>query len=280
MALGRGLDALFGEMKEAYDNESTFHSSKDIVEIDLEKIQVNPFQPRKFFDEKSLKELADSIIANGLLQPIIVHPVSDSYIIIAGERRYRASKLANLQKIKAIVSKSNEIEIRELALIENIQRDALSSIELAQAYQELIKNYKITHEMLAKKIHKSRTHITNTLRLLQLLPETQLALLEKKISTGHAKVLIGIDKKNELDIVSKIIEEKLNVRETEKIVKNLKLDQNSIDKINTNHFNFFEIEKKFQELGFQIKVSHNILSIKFKNKLQIDDLLEKISKNS
>ncbi len=163
-ALGRGLGALLTEMEEVYDNEVP--KQHTIVEIPLSQVRPNPFQPRKSFDEKSLSELSDSIKEHGLLQPIVVIEDIDGYILVAGERRLRASKLAKTKTIKAIVATLDEEKMREHALVENIQRDELNAIDLAHAYDELLKVHELTHEDLSKKIHKSRTHITNTLRLL------------------------------------------------------------------------------------------------------------------
>lgn len=164
--LGRGLDALFGEINEAYENEGTHQDA--ILELSIKEIRPNPFQPRKTFDEASLAELAESIKKDGLIQPIVVTEDMDGYILIAGERRLRASKLAKLKTIRSVVLKRDEQKMRQFALIENIQREDLNSIELADAYNELIKLHNITHEELALMINKSRTHITNSLRLLQL----------------------------------------------------------------------------------------------------------------
>ena len=187
-ALGRGLDALLGEMDEAYENEGTQRDS--VLEVNLKEIKANPFQPRKVFDEESLLELSESIKQDGLLQPIVLTQDVDGYTLIAGERRLRASKLAKLKTIRSIIISSDNEKMRKFALIENIQREELNSIELSHAYEELIKLHEITHEELSVMINKSRTHITNTLRLLQLSVKTQKALLDKKITAGHAKVLV------------------------------------------------------------------------------------------
>ena len=205
--LGRGLDALLGEMDEAYENEST--SKDSVLELELKSIRPNPYQPRSFFNEESLLELSESIKNDGLLQPIVVTEDLDGYILIAGERRFRASKLAKLKTIRSIVQNSDEQRMRKFALIENIQREDLNSIELANAYGELLKLHDITQEELATKIHKSRTHITNALRLLQLSAKTQKALIEKKITAGHAKVLVGLNDKNQQLMVNSIIGQKL-----------------------------------------------------------------------
>ncbi|MFA7070618.1 MAG: ParB/RepB/Spo0J family partition protein, partial [Sulfurimonas sp.] len=187
--LGRGLDALLGEMSDAYESEIS--APKDsVVELNLKDIRPNPYQPRKHFDEEALLELSESIKNDGLIQPIVVSEDIDGYILIAGERRLRASKLVKLKTIKAIVINSDEHKMREYALLENIQRENLNSIELAEAYVQLLELHSLTQEALADKIHKSRTHITNTIRLLQLSQKTQKALLQNKITAGHAKVLV------------------------------------------------------------------------------------------
>ena len=222
--LGRGLSAILGEVEEAYQNDLN-DSSGLVVEIDINKIKPNPLQPRKLFDEESLKELAQSIEEHGLLQPILVYEDTknpDEYYLIAGERRLRASKIANKQSIKVIIADVKEDKLRELALIENIQREDLNPIDLAHSYKELIEDYGITHEEVAKRLSKSRTQITNTLRLLELDSSVQKDILENKISQGHAKMLVTLSKENQRLVADSVIGQKLSVHETEKIVKNLK----------------------------------------------------------
>jgi len=219
-ALGRGLGELLGEIEEAYDNEIS--PSKDLLEIPLTNIKVNPFQPRKHFDEKALLELSESIKRHGLLQPIVVVEEMDEYIIVAGERRFRASKMAKTKTIKAVVVSATAEEMRELALIENIQREELNAIELAKSYSELIDVHAITQEELSGLIQKSRSSITNTLRLLNLSPKAQEAVIDKTISAGHAKVMVGLSSKDQNVLVDSIIGQKLSVREVEKMVKQYK----------------------------------------------------------
>ncbi len=269
-ALGRGLGALLSEIDEAYENEV---SAKDaVIEIPLKDIRPNPFQPRKTFDEDSLYELSESIKKDGLIQPIIVTEDIDGYVLIAGERRLRASKLAKLKTIRAIVHNSDESKMRQFALIENIQRDELNSVELAYAYGELIKLHNITQEELSTIIHKSRTHITNTMRLLQLSPKTQKALIEKKITTGHAKVLIGLDEKNQQLIVNSIIGQRLSVREVETMTKNLKEEKvHPLKKFDVITYDFSSLVSKLNSFGFSSKSSNNRLTIKFDNEDQIND---------
>jgi ParB family transcriptional regulator, chromosome partitioning protein len=219
-ALGRGLGELLGEMEEAYDNDVS--PSKSVFEIPLSNIKVNPYQPRKHFDEKALQELSESIKQHGMLQPIVVVEQMDEYILIAGERRLRASKLAKNKTIKAVIVHATPEQMRELALIENIQREELNPIELARSYHELIEIHAITQDELSGIIHKSRSQITNTLRLLQLTPKAQKAIIEKQITAGHAKVMVNLPNKDQNILVDSIIGQKLSVRDIEKIAKQFK----------------------------------------------------------
>ncbi|MDD3451197.1 ParB/RepB/Spo0J family partition protein [Sulfurimonas sp.] len=274
--LGRGLGELLGEIGEAYENEV---SQKDsIVEISVKDIRPNPFQPRKHFEESSLYELGESIKNDGLIQPIIVTEDFDGYVLIAGERRLRASKLAKLKTIRAIVLNSDEQKMRQFALIENIQRDELNSIELAHAYGELIKLHNITQDELSNKIHKSRTHITNTLRLLQLSQKTQRALIEKKITAGHAKVLVGLDEKQQQLMVDSIVGQKLSVREVEatiKSVKNPKAESNI--KREELAYDFQVLKERLSGLGYVTKSSTKSITIEFGNEMQIEQFLQLIN---
>jgi len=275
--LGRGLSELLGEIDEVYDNEIS--SKNSVIDISLKDIRPNPYQPRKFFDESSLYELSLSIKNDGLIQPIVVSEDIDGFMIIAGERRYRASKIAKLKTIRAIIINVNDQKKRQFALVENIQRDDLNAIELANAYIELIKIHNITHEELSNVIHKSRTHITNTLRLLQLSSKTQKAIINKQITAGHAKVLIGLDNEFQKSIIDSIIKEKLSVRDVENIIKSMKEDNSYSSNIKEKYlFDFSEIKNKFNSLGFKHKVSSNKLIIEFENEKQINKLLKYLSK--
>jgi len=272
MKLGRGLDALLGEIDEAYENEGT--QRDEILEIALKEIRPNPFQPRKTFDEVSLSELAESIKNDGLLQPIVVSEDIDGYVLIAGERRFRASKLAKLKEIRAIVLNSDEQKMRQFALIENIQREELNAIELASAYGELLKLHEMTHDELAIMIHKSRTHITNTLRLLQLSTKTQKALLEKKITAGHAKVLVGLDDKEQEIVVHSIVGQKLSVREVESMIKSMKATpQFTPQKQEEISYNFDSVKNRFNYLGLKVKTSKKSLTIEFSSEEEIEDFM-------
>jgi len=273
--LGRGLDALLGEMDEAYENEGS--QRDEILEISLKEIRANPFQPRKAFDETALNELAESIKNDGLLQPIVVSEDIDGYVIIAGERRFRASKLAKMKAIRAIVLNSDEQKMRQFALIENIQREELNAVELANAYGELLKLHDMTHDELANMIHKSRTHITNTLRLLQLSSKTQKALLEKKITAGHAKVLVGLDEKEQQLMVNSIVGQKLSVREVEAMIKSKKAVENTpLVQKEIVKYNFTNIKDKLEFLGYKIKTGSNSLTINFDSESEIADFMSRI----
>jgi len=275
--LGRGLDALFGEMDEAYDNEGSQRDA--VLEIPLKEIRPNPFQPRKSFNEESLQELSESIKNDGLLQPVVVSEDIDGYILIAGERRFRASKLAKMKVIRAIVLNSDEYKMRQFALIENIQREELNSVELAEAYNELLKLHELTHEELSAMIHKSRAHITNTLRLLQLSEKTKKALIEKKISAGHAKMLVGLAEKQQQLIVDSIIGQKLSVRDAEVMVKSLKEKSNSTPAIQKStskldSYDFTKLVDKLDDIGLSYKISNKSVNLSFRSE---DELAKFIS---
>ena len=272
MKLGRGLDALLGEIDEAYENEGS--QRDEILEIALKEIHPNPFQPRKTFDETALSELAESIKNDGLLQPIVVSEDVEGYVLIAGERRFRASKLAKLKEIRAIVLNSDEQKMRQFALIENIQREELNAIELATAYSELLKIHDITHDELATMIHKSRTHITNTLRLLQLSTNTQNALLAKKITAGHAKVLVGLNDKEQQIVVHSVIGQKLSVREVETMIKLMKsTPQITSQKLENISYNFDSVKNYFDALGLKVKTSKKSLTIEFSSEEEIEEFM-------
>ena len=273
--LGRGLDALLGEIDEAYEMEGS--QRDEILEIPLRDIRPNPFQPRKNFDEDALAELADSIKTDGLLQPIVVSEDIDGYVLIAGERRFRASKLAKLKEIRAIVLNSDEQKMRQFALIENIQREELNAVELAHAYGELLKLHEMTHDELASMIHKSRTHITNTLRLLQLSTKTQKALSEKKISAGHAKVLVGLSEKEQQIVVNSIVGQKLSVREVEAMIKSMKSTPVTVqEKPEVVSYNFEGVKNRFDALGLKVKTNKNSLTIEFSSEAEIEEFLSHI----
>lgn len=275
-ALGRGLGALLSEIEEAYDNE--LPKKGGVEEITVSKIRPNPYQPRKHFDAESLAELSESIKTHGLLQPIVVKEDLDGYILIAGERRLRASKLAKNKTIKAIVVSVSDEQMREHALIENIQRDELNAIDLAQAYQELIDIHELTHEQLSQTVHKSRTQITNTLRLLQLSEKGRKALIEGKISAGHAKVILGLDPSEQAMMIDSVIGQKLSVRDVESMVKKIKLPSaTSNSSSEVEELDFAALKKRLQTFGYKCGTKGYKLTIEFENNGQIESFLDLLS---
>lgn len=275
--LGRGLGAIIDDVEKAYSLEIKNHNSL-VKEIKVDKISPNPYQPRTNFDETALKELSESIKKHGLLQPIVVVEKDDGYMLIAGERRLRATKLAGFNEIKSIVADFESQNLRELALIENIQRENLNPIELANAYNELICEYKITQEELSNIIHKSRVQITNTMRLLNLSEDTKKLILESKISQGHAKILVGLAQKDEKAIIDTILGQKLSVRETEKLIKNLKSGK-KISKIKEKpNLNLENLNNFFKNHGIKTSIKNNGILIKFKNEDEANSFLDKINK--
>ncbi len=289
MALGRGLGDILSEVEEAYEKDlndigGSFELESQgarVEELLLESISPNPFQPRKYFDEQSLKELSQSIIEHGLLQPIVVIEKEDGYLLIAGERRLRASKLANLTHIKAIIAdvKIDEIRLRELALIENIQRENLNAIELAHSYSELLEVHNITHDDLSLVVHKSRSQITNTIRLLNLSLYVQKFLIDGKVSQGHAKVLVGLDEPAQQIIIDSVIGQKLSVRETENMVKRYKenLESKPVKRQMTNILLKYEKELNVS-LPFKYKIKDKALIISLSNEKDIENFLSLIKK--
>ncbi|MGD9969315.1 MAG: ParB/RepB/Spo0J family partition protein [Sulfuricurvum sp.] len=269
--LGRGLGALLSEIEEAYDNE--LPKKGGVEEIALNKIRPNPYQPRKHFDADSLSELSESIRTHGLLQPIVVKEDLDGYVLIAGERRLRASKLAKTKTIKAIVVSVSDEQMRQHALIENIQRDELNPIDLAQAYQELIEIHQLTHDQLSQTVHKSRTQITNTLRLLQLGDKGRKALAEGKITAGHAKVIVGLEPDEQSMMVDSIIGQKLSVRDVENVVKQIKATPAVKTSLTCEEGDFKDLKLRLSELGYKCGTKGYKLTIEFENNAQIESFL-------
>jgi len=277
MALGRGLGELLGEIETAYENNN-ISDRTEILEIDVNNIEPNPYQPRKIFNEEKIKELSESIEKNGLLQPVVVTRNAGSYLLIAGERRLRATKLANLSTIKAIVLDVENKKLRELALIENIQRDDLNIIEIAYSYAGLINDFNITHEELAVLVSKSRSSISNILRLLTLSSFSQKMLGADKISLGHAKLIVGLNEDEQKIIIDSIIGQKLSVRETEILVKQIKDDMKSATKSSTkksSNFNFDALSKIKQSLllsNLDVKIDENYFKIKINSQEDIENI--------
>ncbi|MRX73393.1 ParB/RepB/Spo0J family partition protein [Bacillus lacus] len=212
--LGKGINALFSNMEA---------SKEELVqEIELKLLRPNPYQPRKVFQEEAIQELKESILVHGILQPIIVRKSIKGYEIVAGERRFRAAKAASFKTIPAVVRELSEQQMREIALLENLQREDLSPLEEAQAYQSLLDSLNITQEELAKRLGKSRPHVANYLRLLTLPESVQNLLAQGKLSMGHGRTLLGLKKKDKLPLlVEKVVREQLNVRQVEQLVQQM-----------------------------------------------------------
>ena len=289
MALGRGLGEILSEVEEAYAKDLSSIDSTEleaqgarVAEIEVSSISPNPFQPRKHFDEKALQELSASIKEHGLLlQPIVVIEKGDGYMLIAGERRLRAHKLANLPLVKAIIADVDidEIRLRELALIENIQRENLNPIELANSYAELIEVHGIRHEDLSDIVHKSRSQITNTMRLLTLSEYAQEQLAEGNISQGHAKVLVGLDISKQKRIIDSIVGQKLSVREAENIVKNYKNNNEKKLKIKSKTSLLDDYKTAINAaLPFKHKIKSKSIEISFNSADEIENFLSILKK--
>lgn len=280
-ALGKGLEELFSSEVLDFD---TFESNviesateNDIREIPVDEIRPNPYQPRKNFNEEALKELSESIKNYGVFQPIIVKKSIKGYDLIAGERRLRATKMAGLTKIPSIVKEFTDDEMREIALLENIQRENLTAIELAWAYKGIIDNLDIRQEDLADKIGKSRSHITNTLGLLNLPDNVQKMILDGELSMGHARVLSKMDDSKEVESLAKrIINEKLSVHDIENISRQSEIKKrvpiNRKREVNSDYSN---VEREMREiLGTKVKIDNKKINIYFENVNDLNRLLE------
>ena len=278
-ALGRGLEQLFNDEGLNFDTieNSIIEEAKtndQIVEINLSELRANPYQPRKNFDEEALNELASSIKEHGVFQPIIVKKSIKGYEIIAGERRFRASKLAGMQTIPAIVKDFSDEEMMQIALLENLQRENLTSIEEAKAYKSIIESMNITQDELAKKVGKSRSHITNILGLLKLPASVQDMVLYNKLSMGHARVLSKLDDPKIVeDLAQRVITEDLSVRKLESIVYDNEEKEVKTKKNTNNEYKYMEDFLK-EKLGTNVKINNNKISIKFSNVQDLNRILE------
>jgi len=272
--LGRGLGAILEDVEAGYLKSIP---QKGIKDIEIDKIKLNPYQPRKTFDENSINELAKSIQKHGLMQPIVVIEDNDEYILVAGERRLRAVKSLGKTTIKAIVSDISIDELREYALIENIQREDLNPLEIAASLKALIDEYGVTHEELAKSLGKSRTYISNMIRLLNLPQSVKNKLLENKITYGHAKILVGLSEDKIEKTLEKIEKDNLNVRETENLVKKYKASKKENEDINIE---LVEIASKLKNLGIKVEIGKDFLKMKFRNETDVRKLKELIDKIS
>ena len=292
--LGKGLDSLIptnvmmeSEVKHAtVSTASSAEEGKDgTLMVKLSKVEPNREQPRKNFDEDSLQELAESLKQFGMLQPILVQNRGDYYEIIAGERRWRAAKIAGLKEVPVIVRELTDQEIVEISLIENIQREDLNPIEEAQAYKRLLTEFHLKQDEVAERVSKSRTAVTNSMRLLKLCDEVQKMVVDHMISTGHARALISIeDPEEQYLIAQKIFDEKLSVREVEKLVKDLhKPPKPPKEENKTLQAIYQEISERLkQSLSTKVSVSAKQngagkIEIEFYNHEDLERLLERIT---
>ncbi len=294
--LGKGLDSLIpnavGQSKIKKEESINQNKSEEAVKpetlVKITMVEPNREQPRKNFDEDALMELADSIKQFGLLQPILVQDRKDHYEIIAGERRWRAAKLAGLKEVPVIIKNLSEQEIVEISLIENIQRENLNPIEEAQAYKRLLNEFNLKQDEVAERVSKSRTAVTNSMRLLKLCDEVQQMVINEMITTGHARALLAIeDAEQQYSIAQKIFDEKLSVREVEKLVKNLnkpekpKKEENKALEVIYN-----DIEEKLKEsLSTKVAISSKgngagKIEIEFYSHDDLDRLVEGLGRLS
>lgn len=286
--LGKGLDSLIPkvmteEPKEEKKQEKETDSSEKLVRIT--KVEPNGSQPRRNFDEDSLMELADSIRQFGLLQPILVQDRGNRYEIIAGERRWRAAKLAGLKEIPVIIRNLTDQEIVEISLIENIQREDLNPIEEAQAYKRLLTEFHLKQDEVAERVSKSRTAVTNSMRLLKLCDEVQQMVINEMLTTGHARALLAIeDPEEQYRVAQLVFDQKLSVREVEKLVKKLQKPEKPKKEIDSAlELVYQSIEEKLKErLGTKVYISPKVngsgkIEIEFYNHEDLDRLMEQLA---
>ncbi|BDH63806.1 stage 0 sporulation protein J [Lysinibacillus sp. PLM2] len=259
--LGKGISALFPT--EPLKNDDS------IEKISIQKLVANPYQPRKIFDDEAIEELAQSIIEHGIIQPIVVRKKGSKYEIVVGERRYRAAKLANLEEVPAIVKEMSDEQMMEVAILENLQREDLTPIEEAEAYQSLIEKLNFTQEDLAKRLGKSRPHITNHIRLLQLPEEVRNLVNDGSLSMGHGRTLLGLKNKRRIpELANKVIKHSLNVRQLENLIKeyNSEVSRETSKKVNKDIF----VQAKETQLREYFGTNVQIRKSKNKGKIEIE----------
>ena len=280
-ALGKGLEELFNSevidysvVEDKIVNETP---KEEITMLNLDELRSNPYQPRKNFDEEALQELANSIKEHGVFQPIIAKKSIKGYEIIAGERRVKASKMAGLTEIPAIIKDFNDTQMMEIALLENLQREDLSAIEEANAYKKLQETLILTQEELATRLGKSRSHITNMLGLLTLPEDIQKQVVDKQISMGHARVLSKLqDQKQQKDLANRIVTEGISVRKLEEMVNEpsiVKANPQKRHKEKSNEYLYLQNELS-EKLGTKVVVKKNKIEISFVNDNDLNRLLE------
>ena len=280
-ALGKGLEQLFDLDNLNVNNVSEFEKNiyedtkhEEIVELNIDELRPNPYQPRTIFDEDALNELAESIKENGVFQPIIVKKSIKGYDVIAGERRLRASKIAGKKTIPAIIRQISDNKMAEIALLENLQRENLNALEEAKAYKSLIDKLNLTQEELAKKVSKSRSHITNMLGLLRLPGEVQDMISTGKLTMGHARALSKIDDKEEIiKMASDITEKGLTVRDVEEKSENIPKTHQTIRKPKNNEYSYVQ-DLLRDKLDTKVKIKDKKIEISFTNTADLNRILE------
>lgn len=279
-ALGKGLEQLFNSEVLDFDSfeSSILETSKesDIKEISIDDIRPNPYQPRKTFNKEALEELAESIKNYGVFQPIIVKPSIKGYDLVAGERRLRASKMAGLSTIPAIVKEFSDEMMREIALLENLQRENLSAIELAWAYKGIIDSMHIRQEDLASKLGKSRSHVTNMIGLLRLPDNVQNMILDNRLSMGHARVLSKIEDDSKIsELAMKVVNDNLSVRDLERLSTDVEIKK-KVPTQRVSHSNDYSyLENELRDfLGTKVKISNKKMEIYFENSNDLQRILE------
>lgn len=280
--LGKGLDIMIPEQIKENINKEIDNVSRETF-ININDIEPNRSQPRKKFDEDALQELADSIKQYGVIQPLILQKKDKFYEIIAGERRWRAARLAGLKDIPAIIKDYSPQEIVEIALIENIQREDLNPIEEAQTYQRLIQEFQLKQDEVAERVSKSRAAVTNSMRLLKLNEKVQQMLIDDMLSSGHARALLAIDSNEKQYLIAcKIFDEKLSVRETEKLVKKVMEDrpQKETAAVKEDQFIYRDIEDKIRNIiGTKVSIhkkSNNkgLIEIEYYSNEELDRIMD------
>ncbi len=274
-SLGTGLDSLLGDR--------TKTDSPSVNDIAIEDLSPGQFQPRKKMYKSSLEELAESIKEQGVLQPLVVRrQASGRFEIVVGERRWRAAQIAGLSTVPAIVRELDNDESAKIALIENIQREDLNALDQARGLQRLQREFNLSQEALARSVGKSRSSVTNLLRLLNLVPEVQTLLEDSKIDMGHARALLSADHTKQLQLANEVIKKSLSVRQTEALVGNKKNPNQTTKRNQTKDPNTKKLERDLSEaLGAEVVIKHNkkgkgVLSISFENLDTLDGLLDKI----
>ena len=290
--LGKGLDALFGDTEAAYDqvfeHRSAFgyteEEKNNAEEMRLDKIAANPNQPRKNFDEQALKELAESIKKHGVIMPIVVNDNGDgTYMIIAGERRFRACHLAGRETIPVVIRQYSEREIKEISLIENLQREDLNPIEAATAMKQLMTDYKLTQDELAERIGKSRPAIANTLRLLNLTPDVMSLVAEGKLSAGHERTIVVLPESEQIKFANDAVRNQMSVRELEKKVRAYNVPSEILEerKKKKRALASIELKQLVERMRFNFRTKVSLIGTDKKGRIYIDyysgDDLDRIS---